>query len=531
MKLDARHKAFKTDEVTYLDRKNINLDRAMLRLFRLLRFNGKQDVRIRRLNVSLPNLVELMTSSAGSRFDGFAARADIAEAWLRSDLLDFVSRGRPNESVVGPRPFHLNAFKLTEAAAVQDYGASDQVWAMLHHADPAVLTRLKDFFIRGLDPALDQYDGATELDLHTQAVLNLVDLVSKRSPDSGPSPVPIRPLCMAQAHLLAEDLRRLLAYEDEVPRLVLADYVRTTMGLHLALYMFRLLRLVPATVASVSAGASEVPCALGNHATAGAACPFAGEIVVDLTDDPRSGPGELARRSADDHLGQLGTYVRAIFTINRLKDFANALDRSPRQRALAEYLAILGDPPDEFEGFFRARLADLNAGASIEGEVDPIEEAILDQPVSSLTKLVELVTRERLPNERKRLIDLLDSLAQKNKPGGFLRQSAGARSPRWFVLGGQLLETLAQIAVIDQSSGTVRSRPMLIDDFLEWLRSRYGFVVYAPAHRTVPPEEFDAWRRNERAFRERLQQVGYFTDLSDAFNSQTIRPRFEIGHD
>lgn len=530
MRLDTKHKAFKTDEITYLDRKNINLDRMMLRLFRLLRFNGKQDVRIRKLNVSLPNLVALMTSSPGSRFEGFAARSDIAEAWLRSDLLDFVNRGRANESVVGPRPFHLNAFKLTEAAAVQDYGASDQVWAMLHHADPGVLTLLKDFFIRGLDPALDQYDGSTELDLHTQAVLNLVDLVSKRSPDSGPSPVPNRPLCMSQAHLLAEDLRRLLAYENEVPRLVLADYVRTAIGLHLALYTLRLLRLVPAAVEAARGGRPEL-CALDNHGTAGVDCPFSAEIIVDLTDDPNSGPGDLARQSADDHLRQLGPYVRSIFTVNRLKDYISALDHAPRRRTLAAYLSILGDPPDEFEGFFRARLADLNAGTSSAGESDPIEEAILAQPVSSLDKLVELITRERLPNERKRLIDLIDSLAQKNKPGGFLRQSAGARSPRWFVLGGQLLETLAQIAVIDQTSGVVRSKPMLIDDFLQWLRSRYGFVVYAPAYRAVPPEEYNAWRTNERVFRERLQQVGYFTDLSDAFNSQTIRPRFEVGHD
>src|SRR5258705_407850 len=80
------------------------------------------------------------------------------------------------------------------------------------------------------------------------------------------------------------------------------------------------------------------------------------------------------------------------------------------------------------------------------------------QDLSSLDKLVELITRERLPNERKRLIDLIDSLAQKNKPGGFLRQSAGRRAPRWFVLGGQLLETLAQIAVIDQTPGSIRSK-------------------------------------------------------------------------
>ena len=47
--------------------------------------------------------------------------------------------------------------------------------------------------------------------------------------------------------------------------------------------------------------------------------------------------------------------------------------------------------------------------------------------------------------------------------------------------------------------------------------------------RAVPPEEQEAWRGNERALRERLRQIGFFTDLSDAFNSQTLRPRYEVG--
>jgi len=62
------------------------------------------------------------------------------------------------------------------------------------------------------------------------------------------------------------------------------------------------------------------------------------------------------------------------------------------------------------------------------------------------------------------------------------------------------------------------------------LRARYGFVVYAPARRDeeAPPEEQEAWRRNRQAFRERLHQIGFFVDLSDAYNSQTLRPRYEV---
>jgi hypothetical protein len=82
--------------------------------------------------------------------------------------------------------------------------------------------------------------------------------------------------------------------------------------------------------------------------------------------------------------------------------------------------------------------------------------------------------------------------------------------------------------VITRDGERTRSTPVLLDDFLRWLHGRYGVVVYAPALRDVPPEEYEAWRENERAFRERLHQIGFFVDLSDAFNSQTLRPRYAI---
>ena len=72
---------------------------------------------------------------------------------------------------------------------------------------------------------------------------------------------------------------------------------------------------------------------------------------------------------------------------------------------------------------------------------------------------------------------------------------------------------------------------MLIDDFMGWLQRRYGFVIYAPMHRSVPPNEQEAWRSNERALRERLHQIGFYTDLSDAYNSQTLRPRYPVNSD
>jgi hypothetical protein len=537
VKQGTRQFAFKADEITYLDRKTIHLDRAMLKLFELLRADGRPLARVRRATITVDELVKLVMTSP-QRFPGFEDRETIAAAWLRSDLLQVMHRGKgERETVVGPRPLHLNAFKLANAKAVQDYGASDQVWALLYHADRDLLTRLKEFFSPALDPMRDEYDGTTELDLETHAVLNLVDATGIRvSPRTGPTPTPMRPLCLGQGRLLAEDLRCLLAYRDAVPRQVLAGYMRTVIGLHLALFMVRLLRLVPAQVEAALEGRLAPRCLAEVHGEPRCFdCPFAGELAVDLSDDSGSGPGRLARASAAAVLDGLPRYVRAVFVVNQLKDFAGLHDRmrgTAGRRSVDELLQLVREPPPDMDGFFEGQILELLRLEDPDEERSQTVELILREELPSLQKLVELICGKRLPIERQALVRLIDSLTQKNRPGGFLRQTAGQGAPRWFALDSHLLETLAQIAVVDRGSdGYLRTRVVLLDYFIDWLRTRYGFVVYAPSHRrAVPPDEYAAWQENERQFRRRLHEIGFFTDLSDAYNSQTLRPRYQVEH-
>jgi hypothetical protein len=73
----------------------------------------------------------------------------------------------------------------------------------------------------------------------------------------------------------------------------------------------------------------------------------------------------------------------------------------------------------------------------------------------------------------------------------------------------------------------------LIDDFVRWIERRYGFVV-GPSElpggmRPVTPEEHRAFRENVRALKDRLREIGFYDDLSDAYNAQTVRPRYALG--
>ena len=65
------------------------------------------------------------------------------------------------------------------------------------------------------------------------------------------------------------------------------------------------------------------------------------------------------------------------------------------------------------------------------------------------------------------------------------------------------------------------------------LRERYGIYVEAlpPGDGFGEPRIYDrrALRANLEAFKGRLRELGFFRDLSDAYVTQTITPRYSIG--
>jgi hypothetical protein len=105
------------------------------------------------------------------------------------------------------------------------------------------------------------------------------------------------------------------------------------------------------------------------------------------------------------------------------------------------------------------------------------------------------------------------------------------RAKRKYVIGNELLEVLIQLAVLDQrqSDGKWQSRPIQIRKFVDWLRGRYGLLIDTLGPTVGENEEANrALAANFEALKTRLRQLGFFTDLADASNSQVIVPRFAI---
>jgi hypothetical protein len=75
--------------------------------------------------------------------------------------------------------------------------------------------------------------------------------------------------------------------------------------------------------------------------------------------------------------------------------------------------------------------------------------------------------------------------------------------------------------------------PLRVDEFLAELRDRYGLYIdsFPPGDDLGGAGIADqaALRANRAAFVARLREIGFYTDLSDAYITQTILPRYSLG--
>ena len=99
------------------------------------------------------------------------------------------------------------------------------------------------------------------------------------------------------------------------------------------------------------------------------------------------------------------------------------------------------------------------------------------------------------------------------------------------MLGSKLLEVLLQIAVLTQDGGRFVTREVRIEELLAFLRNRYGLHIdRLPEGTQTNSSILDrrALRLNLEAFKRRLREIGFYEDLSDAYVTQKVSPRYAI---
>lgn len=548
MALQKKDREFRLPKISYLDFKTIEMDRVLTGLFERLEHGGYPSVFRDKRELTVDQFVDDIIESS-DRFLGFGQHREIVARWVETHLMDIVNRGKKNAAVAGPRPLHGYTYRFRNPKHSRDYGAAQHLYQMLYHARHQsgihAIDHLKTFFFDGFDKVTRELNEKALTDIETATLLHFLSQ-RKDTADTRAGGDRFPPVCIGSADLMAEDIQRLLFYKQFMPRAVMVEYLKLLLSFHLALYHLRLLKILPAwqKIESANTLCADAACPMKprQEREPQGDCPYKLGLFVDLSGNAESASAELAEHSADAYFRRIPGFVRAYFVARKLDEFSEHLLRRGKLIRQLNSVFSVGDLyvlqtepfAEERDKFFGERLAGLlESLAEGDGGLDAEVAAITKMGLSDFETYIEILVALRGPFHRRYIIESLDATMQKNKPGALLAQTRARNAPRRFVLESRLLEVLLQIAVLrpggDQGYFTGEMR---IDDLLSFLRERYGIYIdqLPPGECFNSPtiDERKSLRANVQAFTARLREIGFYRDLSDAYVTQTVVPRYTI---
>lgn len=538
IKLKKQDQEFRNPMIFYGDAKTLEIDRVLLNLFMLIKFGGSRPKsRIGTKEVTINNIVEkIVSKQSEGKVSGFTENQNAVYLWVLSNLTDMVNRGNiEKEKLASLKAIHLNSYKYRNVASARDYSFSEQVFSMLSEA-PDLVKQLEKFLSKGWDQMTGGISKGTEVDLDTLGILRVVeDIKDDRGIDNQFKPN--KPLCIGQARLFCDDLRRLMAYQNEIPRPVLLEYFKTVMSLHLSLYLFKLLRMLPGWINSGSKHEACINCSVnGQSPEPFKNCPYHSEFVVDCGDDPDSSVAQIAQEYYAFYNARIQDYIRAMFEINMAKQFIenkNYGRKSPNE--LEDALNAIKEKGLEWDVYFKMRVQSVmqeKAPRTADDEENSMGfKPIVEMGLPPFETFIEIIMHARSSFHYKYHRQLLDSLLQKNKDVGLLWAGRSLKYPRRFWMGPRMLETLIQLAVLVPGHNGFFSKPILIEEYLDWMLNRYGIIVNGIGMHQFEQADIHihkAFRDNLAALKIKLRETGFFSVLSDAYILQRIRPRYEI---
>lgn len=506
---------FRNPQIFAVDAKLVVLERVLTKLFMLIYTDGvsltlkvkkEHDVK------TLTEYVELLEKN-GLVSDA-VKNIDAVEDWLRSNLLEMVFRGNViKEKVCSLKPMHLLCFRIQNLKYCRDYNTSDQLFLMLRRC-PEVLAGLKQYLCKGWDVNSNNLVKSADLDVDTAGILYLVkELKETKTLNTKDTP---EPLLKKQSDLFNDDIRRLLVYQEKLPRSVFIEYFKILCGFHLALYTMKLVYLLPQMVDQGQIDVEDD-----------------WSMIIDVTDNLNSKISKYAKEDFEKNENNYRRYIRATYSIDVVQ---NWLSRNNTKVTIAQVLQKIKDGVSE--EYFNIRLQDVLSDLPDVSEKefdkkDYEEQFKYFKDSSSFQKFVYLLESSNLGfSQYKYLRQFIDAATMKNSPSKLLADGRSRKYPRRGALGSKLLETLVQILVLETvDGGKYQSKSLSIDELARLIRSRYGLIINGigdSRFKNADVETCSAFKENMEAFKNKLRQIGFYTDLSDACLLQKIRPRYNF---
>lgn len=536
MPITKSHKAFRWVTAMPIDANNIILEQAFARLLVLVRTKGRPITSTTKNTLHPEDLVQIIGSDP-THFQGIDVdpeRWRLLEHWLASDFTTTIKTGMGHAGkarIANLKPIHMSTIKLLDPRIrSQDRDLSGFLYNVFRESDLIIgeSSLLLPYLTKGTYPFGDhdlklKESEASTLDVETLFLLRLLENFKTDLPDNRKKIPPHAFLCPAQQQLIVNDTARLLVYRDIVPRRELVQYLISLFSFHAALYCLRSFSIINRIIETKKFRCNKCKGIKPENSQDLYLCEHHPDIFVDLTNGQNKMCDEIAKHKIAKHYALMFRYFRAHYKLKKLDEFASTF---PGYNGSIEDLVPFMSHKD-LDGYFRTKLGEVTH--TEEGaDMDPEIKIILDLDLDPLDAYVEILYQKTFKSRARNHKALMASLCGLNREDGFLHGGRGKH--RKYVLGNQLLELLVQLAVVGvKRDRTFITRPITIADFVTWLRQRYGILIDTTGEANDSPDVSRALEANYSALKDRLRQLGFFTDLSDASISQVIKPRFPIG--
>ena len=511
--------AFMNKGIFYAEGKAVTLDRVLTNLFMKIYTGNQKYTPAHRGEYTIEELKGIINllEEAGE-LKGAKENPEAVEDWLRSSLLELVNRGNVvKEHIATLKPLHLLSFRVQNVKFCKDYRASEQLYLMLN-SSPEVMNGLRKYLGKGYDKETKSIVTGEKLDVDTTGLIHIANTQKQRKTANTEIEKPTEPFLKKQTELFNDDIRRLLLYKDKLPRAVFIDYLRILCGFHLCLYIMKVIYLLPKMV---SVGTRDIE--------------DDWSMVVDLTDNLDSVVAPYACRDVERMENSFGQYIRSTYMADivqkRLKD--RGVNSS-----IDEVLRILKNDTNRSAEYFEIQLAQIRSSLPDKDEKEfdreDFDEMLQYFPKDDFFgKLVHVLEKSNLGTyQYKYLKNFIDKVSMKNSPSMLLADSRSVRHPRRGVIGSKLLETMVQLLVLrEKSNGQYETHSLSIDELAAGIRDRYGIIINGlnePRFADGDVAVNNAFHENMEALKNKLRQIGFYTDMSDACILQKIRPRYNL---
>lgn len=506
---------FLNKDIFHVDVKMVKLDRVLTNLFAKIYADTKPVTVQHKGDFTIDDIKNILCALEKNEgcVQGASANIEGVEDWLRSSLLELVFRGNVvKEHVATLKPLHMLSFKVQNNRFARDYRASDQLYLMLK-SNPEVMQGLVSYLSKGWDKTAKSLIKGTDLDVDTTGILYITKpLKEKNTIQKEVVQIP-KPLLANQSRLFNDDIKRLLIYQNKLPRTIFIDYLRILCGFHLALYIFKLIHLLPKMVET---GTKDVD---DNWS-----------MIVDLTDNLDSNVSQYACADVERMENSICKYIRSTYMIN--------LIQQRKKCSVEEALRFLKESNDRGSEFYESKIDEIKSNLPKEDDKEfdqqDLQEMLELFPDNYyFDMLVHILEKSSQGNYQNRYLrQFIDSVTMKNQSSMLFADSRSKRHPRRGAMGSKLLETLVQLLVLEEKpNGKYETRSLSIDELASKIRNRYGLIINGSGEERFADADVEmnkAFRDNMEAFKNKLRQIGFYTDMSDACILQKIRPRYKL---